>query len=202
MRGSCVPVKFIAEASSNHGQDLSRALAFVDAAADCGCDAVKFQLFRIAELFAPEILAEEREASRAREMGASRCPSGAARRTRAQAQHRIFLHALLSRGRQRARAVRRVLQDRVLRASLARAARSLRGHRQARDHLDRHGDDARDQGCGRHAQARALHATSPRSIASPPIRRRPRKPIFPRSPRSAMRHRFRPAGPTTRVRPR
>ena len=58
MRGTCVPVKFIAEASSNHAQDLSRALAFVDAAADCGCDAVKFQLFRIAELFAPEILAK------------------------------------------------------------------------------------------------------------------------------------------------
>lgn len=53
-----MPVKFIAEASSNHSQDLPRALAFVDAAADCGCDAVKFQLFRIAELFAPEILAK------------------------------------------------------------------------------------------------------------------------------------------------
>jgi N-acetylneuraminate synthase len=53
-----VPVRFIAEASSNHSQELSRALAFVDAAADCGCDAVKFQLFRIAELFAPEILAK------------------------------------------------------------------------------------------------------------------------------------------------
>jgi N-acetylneuraminate synthase len=50
-------VSFIAEASSNHAQDLSRALAFVDAAADCGCDAVKFQLFRVSELFAPEILA-------------------------------------------------------------------------------------------------------------------------------------------------
>ena len=47
---------FIAEASSNHGRDLSRALAFVDAAADCGCDAVKFQLFRIDRMFAPEIL--------------------------------------------------------------------------------------------------------------------------------------------------
>ena len=48
--------KFIAEASSNHGQDLGRALAFVDAAAAAGCDAVKFQLFRVKELFAPEIL--------------------------------------------------------------------------------------------------------------------------------------------------
>jgi len=47
---------FIAEASSNHGRDLSRALAFVDAAADAGCGAVKFQLFRIDRMFAPEIL--------------------------------------------------------------------------------------------------------------------------------------------------
>jgi N-acetylneuraminate synthase len=48
---------FIAEVSSNHGRDLARALAFVDAAADCGCDAVKFQLFKIDRMFAPEILA-------------------------------------------------------------------------------------------------------------------------------------------------
>jgi N-acetylneuraminate synthase len=47
---------FIAEASSNHGRDLSRALAFVDAAAEAGCDAVKFQLFKIDRMFAPEIL--------------------------------------------------------------------------------------------------------------------------------------------------
>ena len=53
-----MPAIFIAEASSNHAQDLSRALAFVDAAAACGCDAVKFQLFRLNELFAPEILAK------------------------------------------------------------------------------------------------------------------------------------------------
>ena len=49
---------FIAEASSNHGRDLARARAFVDAAADAGCDAVKFQLFKIERMFAPEILAQ------------------------------------------------------------------------------------------------------------------------------------------------
>jgi sialic acid synthase SpsE len=48
--------KFIAEASSNHGRDLGRALAFVDAAAGAGCDAVKFQLFKIDRMIAPEIL--------------------------------------------------------------------------------------------------------------------------------------------------
>jgi sialic acid synthase SpsE len=52
------PPVFIAEASSNHGRDLDRARAFVDAAADAGCDAVKFQLFKIARMFAPEILAQ------------------------------------------------------------------------------------------------------------------------------------------------
>jgi sialic acid synthase SpsE len=56
---------FIAEASSNHDRDLSRALAFVDAAADAGCDAVKFQLFKIDRMFAPEILAKS-EKHRAR----------------------------------------------------------------------------------------------------------------------------------------
>jgi sialic acid synthase SpsE len=56
---------FIAEASSNHDRDLARALAFVDAAADAGCDAVKFQLFKIDRMFAPEILARS-EKHRAR----------------------------------------------------------------------------------------------------------------------------------------
>ena len=48
---------FIAEASSNHDRNLERALAFVDAAVACGCDAVKFQLFKIDQMFAPQILA-------------------------------------------------------------------------------------------------------------------------------------------------
>jgi sialic acid synthase SpsE len=46
----------VAEVSSNHARDLERALAFVDSAADVGCQAVKFQQFRIRELFAPEAL--------------------------------------------------------------------------------------------------------------------------------------------------
>ncbi|NNL67984.1 MAG: N-acetylneuraminic acid synthase [Myxococcales bacterium] len=48
---------FVAEVSSNHHRDLDRCLAFVDRAAEIGCDAVKFQLFRVRELFAPEVLA-------------------------------------------------------------------------------------------------------------------------------------------------
>jgi N-acetylneuraminate synthase len=47
---------FIAEVSSNHHQSLDRCFEFVDAAARIGCDAVKFQLFRVEKLFAPEIL--------------------------------------------------------------------------------------------------------------------------------------------------
>jgi sialic acid synthase SpsE len=50
--------QFVAEISSNHHRDLPRALQFVDTAAAIGCDAVKFQLFRVNELFAPEILAK------------------------------------------------------------------------------------------------------------------------------------------------
>lgn len=48
--------RFIAEVSSNHSRDLDRCLRFVDVSAEIGCDAVKFQLFRIREMFAPEII--------------------------------------------------------------------------------------------------------------------------------------------------
>ena len=54
-------VKFVAEVSSNHNQDITRCLAFIDKAAEIGCDAVKFQLFKIEELFVPEILAKSEE---------------------------------------------------------------------------------------------------------------------------------------------
>lgn len=52
---------FIAEVSSNHHRDLQRCLAFIDAAHHAGSRAVKFQLFRIDELFAPEVLRKSPE---------------------------------------------------------------------------------------------------------------------------------------------
>lgn len=51
-----MPVRFIAEVSSNHHGSLDRCLRFIETAADLDCDAVKFQLFKIDQLFAPEIL--------------------------------------------------------------------------------------------------------------------------------------------------
>src|ERR1700682_6349457 len=47
---------FVAEVSSNHHRDVERCLEFIRTAAEIGCDAVKFQLFRVRELFAPEAL--------------------------------------------------------------------------------------------------------------------------------------------------
>lgn len=57
---------FIAEVSSNHACDLDRCRRFIDVAASIGCDAVKFQLFRIHELFSSEVL-ERSETHRQRE---------------------------------------------------------------------------------------------------------------------------------------
>jgi len=52
---------FIAEVSSNHSRNIDRALDFIDIAAKVGCDAVKFQLFKIENLFAPEILEKSKQ---------------------------------------------------------------------------------------------------------------------------------------------
>ncbi len=54
-------VKFIAEVSSNHNRDIDRCFAFIDTAAEIGCYGIKFQLFKIDQLFAPEILARSAE---------------------------------------------------------------------------------------------------------------------------------------------
>ena len=54
-------VLFVAEILSNHNQDLTRALRLIDKAAEIGCGAVKFQLFRLQELFAPEVLIKSKE---------------------------------------------------------------------------------------------------------------------------------------------
>ena len=47
-----------------HSQDLDRALDFIDTSADIGCSAVKFQLFRIKELFAEQALLAKLDASK------------------------------------------------------------------------------------------------------------------------------------------
>ena len=47
-------MKWIAEISSNHNQSLSRAIKLIDTAAELGCWAVKFQLFKSHLLYAPE----------------------------------------------------------------------------------------------------------------------------------------------------
>lgn len=47
---------FIAEVSSNHSKNLDRCIEFINRSADIGCNSVKFQLFKIDKLFAPEIL--------------------------------------------------------------------------------------------------------------------------------------------------
>jgi len=58
-------VDFIAEVSSNHHRDLRRSFDFIDAASNAGCTAVKFQLFRVEQLFSKEILsASEKHRSR------------------------------------------------------------------------------------------------------------------------------------------
>ncbi len=48
--------KFIAEVSSNHHQDIDRCFQFIDEASRIGCYAVKFQLFKIDQMFTPEVL--------------------------------------------------------------------------------------------------------------------------------------------------
>ena len=49
--------RLVAEVSSNHHRDLERCLDFVDEAARCGASAVKFQQFKIDQLFSPQALA-------------------------------------------------------------------------------------------------------------------------------------------------
>ncbi|SDK34786.1 N-acetylneuraminate synthase [Maridesulfovibrio ferrireducens] len=52
---------FVSEVSSNHACDISRCFEFIETSARIGCDAIKFQLFKIDKLFAPEILAKSEQ---------------------------------------------------------------------------------------------------------------------------------------------
>ena len=58
---------FVSEVSSNHARDLERSLEFIDVSAEIGCDAVKFQLFKVEQLFAPEVLARSEKHRRRKE---------------------------------------------------------------------------------------------------------------------------------------
>ncbi|UTW57628.1 N-acetylneuraminate synthase family protein [Kordiimonas sp. SCSIO 12603] len=57
---SALPL-FISEVSSNHAKSIDRARKFIQASAEMGCQAVKFQLFKIDQLFASEILERSEE---------------------------------------------------------------------------------------------------------------------------------------------
>lgn len=54
---------FISEVSSNHARNIDRCVQFIEKSAEIGCDAVKFQLFKIDQLFAPEILSRSKNHS-------------------------------------------------------------------------------------------------------------------------------------------
>ena len=47
---------FISEISSNHNNDINRCKELISATKESGCDGVKFQLFKINELFSSEAL--------------------------------------------------------------------------------------------------------------------------------------------------
>ena len=48
--------KFIAEISSNHNQNLKRCFKFIDLCSDLNFYAVKFQLFKVKDLFHKKVL--------------------------------------------------------------------------------------------------------------------------------------------------
>ena len=54
-------MQFIAEISSNHNKDIDRCFEFINQASLIGCDCIKFQLFKVDKLFAPEILSKSIE---------------------------------------------------------------------------------------------------------------------------------------------
>ncbi len=58
---------FISEVSSNHSQNINRALEFIDQSADAGCDAVKFQLFKVEALFSHEVFKSKPETIKRKE---------------------------------------------------------------------------------------------------------------------------------------
>lgn len=59
--------RYIAEISSNHCQDINRIMHFITTSAEIGCDAIKFQLFKINDLYSQEVFKNLPEVENRRE---------------------------------------------------------------------------------------------------------------------------------------
>ena len=145
--------RFIAEIGSNHNRDLDRALALIDACAAAGAAAVKVQLFRIDDLFAPEALAAHAQlrARRAWELPPELLAPLAERCRERGLQFGATPFGLWAV--EAAAAARRLPQDRVVRAAVARPPARVRGDRPAAAGVDRHGDRRRGRRRGRRRAA-------------------------------------------------
>ncbi len=175
------PAYVIAEAGANHNRDLGLAKALIDAAADAGADAVKFQTYTGAGLYSAktprfEYLQRRPEPARAaRRDRASARVAGGARRARALAADRVLLDAVRPRRGRRSRRARRPRdEDRVVRDRRSAADRERRRGRSTGDPLDRHGDVRRDRGRDWARSGRQATTRSPCCAAHRSIRLRPR----------------------------
>ena len=174
------PAYVIAEAGANHNRDLGIAKALIDAAADAGADAVKFQTYTGTDLYSHktprfEYLQDERSPrelldaiSLPREWQAE-----LAEHARSRAD-RVLLDAFRPRCGRRSRGARCPRdEDRVVRARRPAAYRPRCGGRGPDDPLDRHGDLRRDRGCagrgpvGGQRPGRAAALRVGLSVASP-----------------------------------
>ena len=173
----------IAEAGVNHDGDVEIAHRLVDAAADAGADAVKFQTFvpdALASATAPDrgVPARHRPGrGSAGDAPAARPADGCLGRppaTRPRSRHRVPLDAVRRRLRRPPRCDGRPgIQGRLGRAHEPAVPRAAGPPRPPDDRLDRHGDDGRGRRGGRHDPRDRARPSSPCSTASPPIRPRP-----------------------------
>ena len=156
---------FIAEASSNHGRDLVARARLCR----CGrrCRLRRGQIPAVQDR--PHVRAgnpvAERQAPRAPRMGIAAGASGAAGRALSRARHPVFLHALLSAKRWRSSRPSSIsTRSRPTSCWSTPLLEGLRRNRQAGRAVHRHGDDGRDRGRRRHAEARGRQRHHPAAL--------------------------------------